>query len=506
MRADRLFVRPDLPATSAGNRNARNERRGSEQRAESGDAGLRAKRPVVLFAIAIAALNCALLALAPDRMSLSRLALASVILWTSSYPTFNFLRRRDTTVPIFPAICAVYFIYFGLPVFIDTVALNGRPYEVPEITTALGYTVVALVAMQLAYYTSIGKVAELAPRLVIAVDLERMAPTLLMIAGFGVTVSSIVFAGVVNVSPTLTATINASTRIPVMLLCGLYLLHLRGRLSFPFQLASSACFAVYVVFALGTGALARVALTLASVFFIYVVVRRKFPWTSALICIAIALPFGHSKHEFRAEMQRDPKVGFDRVAQFAEITMNQVQSQGARFADAASKTASERTSHIATLGKVVNETPRRIPYLEGHTYGIMLWSFVPRIIAPDRPTQNLGQDFGHRYGFLHPLDTRTSVNCPLIVELYINFGESGIVIGMVLFGIFYRVVGRLFNHELGGDGMLIVSAAALPSLLNIESDASGVLVGGVQSALFCALILWALAAATRQRTRLGGAR
>jgi len=197
------------------------------------------------------------------------------------------------------------------------------------------------------------------------------------------------------------------------------------------------------------------------------------------------MPFTYSKHSFRKEIRSTYVGPLDRVALFLDLTVKQADSDSGRFVENASRESKERTSYLGTLAFVINQTPRRIPYLEGETYRVMFWSFVPRIFAPDRPDQPLGQVFGHRYRLLSPKDHQTSFNCAQIVEMYMNYGPLGVLGGMLLIGFYYRVLYVLFNHGHGGDGMVILASAALAGLLNIESDASNVLVGAFQAAAFC---------------------
>jgi hypothetical protein len=57
----------------------------------------------------------------------------------------------------------------------------------------------------------------------------------------------------------------------------------------------------------------------------------------------------------------------------------------------------------------------------------------------------MGVDFSLRYGIRNPSDETTSFNVPWIVELYANFGWTGIVAGMAVFGIGFAFLDREFN-------------------------------------------------------------
>lgn len=440
----------------------------------------------------IGLLNIVLVAMAPDRVPLTRLAAASAMLWVCTAPMFDVVRRKPKQAPLFPIINILYFIYFGLPVFIDTVMVKSRIYEVEEVTTAVALTLGGVLLMQFAFYTPFGKMVDVLPRLKMEVPLDHIAWYCIVVSFAGVAASAFVLTSAREIAPALKAIANVSVRTPLLLLGGILVLHLRGKLTFLQRIASSACYLLYILFSLGSGALAQVAWALVPMFFVYVAERGTIPWRAGILCFVLAMPFAHSKHAFRKEVRNTYVGPFDRIALFVETTIDQANSDSEKFVENASRTSTERTSYLGTLAFVINQTPRRIPYLEGQTYQVMMWAFVPRIIAPDRPVQYLGQEFGHRYRLLNPLDHETSFNCAQIVEMYMNFGPLGVLGGMLLVGLYYRALYALFNHGHGGDGMLLLASTSLAGLLNIESDASNVLVGAFQAALFSYVVLKAI--------------
>ncbi len=81
---------------------------------------------------------------------------------------------------------------------------------------------------------------------------------------------------------------------------------------------------------------------------------------------------------------------------------------------------------------VMDMTPKRVDYLYGLSYKDLIWKLVPRVILPDKPDPKLGQLFGHMYQILAIDDTTTSINFPQLVELYVNFGIIGVVLGMFI--------------------------------------------------------------------------
>lgn len=447
-----------------------------------------------IYAAASGFVNALLLMALPPGTPWGRVLAASAMLWVSTYPLLHVVQRKTRQVPLYPAISLLYFMYFGLPVFLDAVYLRNHPYEVPEVTTAVLLTLGGLVLMHVGFYSSLGKVADLFPKIRFDIDLERIVWFCIVIGGIGSTISGISLTRAYEPPPALRALANVAIRIPLLLLAGVYLLHLRGKLNIAQRLCALVIYAVYIALALSSGTLSQVVYGLSPLFFIYVAERGKLPWRAGLLCILIGMPFNHSKHAFRQAVGHGDVDPLDRLELFVDLTLDNYTTtlDRSRLMSDVSKASLERTSYLGTFAYVIHQTPNRVPYLEGSTYRVMLWTFVPRAFAPDKPMQTLGQDFGHRYRLLDPSDHHTSFNCAQIIEMYFNFGPLGVLLGMGIVGVYYRILYQLFNHGAGGDGILLIASAALSGLLNIESDAGIVLVGGIQSPIVAFVILKAV--------------
>jgi hypothetical protein len=131
-----------------------------------------------------------------------------------------------------------------------------------------------------------------------------------------------------------------------------------------------------------------------------------------------------------------------------------------------------RSANLDLFADVIRRTPDEVPYWNGSTYVSLVGAFVPRVLWPTKPTKALGQEFGHRYGYLHREDVSTSINLPYLVEFYANFGRAGVVLGMLVVGMILSVLERFVNRP--GQSFLVSAAGIvlLLPLLNIESDFS----------------------------------
>jgi len=122
----------------------------------------------------------------------------------------------------------------------------------------------------------------------------------------------------------------------------------------------------------------------------------------------------------------------------------------------------KRVGLIFSFSHVVNLTPKTIPYWQGLTYRPIFTSWVPRIFWKNKPKEDIGNKFGRRYLINDPTDFHTSINLPWLTEMFVNFGNIGVILGMSFVGLFLGVLECVFNKpevpdlEFGiGTGLLI---------------------------------------------------
>ena len=125
----------------------------------------------------------------------------------------------------------------------------------------------------------------------------------------------------------------------------------------------------------------------------------------------------------------------------------------------------------------VSQTPNNIPYWGGETCYPILVAPIPRIIYPDKPQENVGNTFGHRYDILPPGNWQTSINIPQIIKLYGNFGILGVVFGSLLIGVLYRTLDQMFLHRGSPFGSVIAGIYLFTCLSDIENSGGSVFGG-----------------------------
>ena len=98
--------------------------------------------------------------------------------------------------------------------------------------------------------------------------------------------------------------------------------------------------------------------------------------------------------------------------------------------------------HMQTL--VVDQTPKRLPFLWGETYMHVPICMVPRVLWPDKPHGHISTELlGLRYGVTNRHQARTTtIGFGLLAEAWANFGWGGVIGLALLIGSGMRVISR----------------------------------------------------------------
>jgi hypothetical protein len=97
------------------------------------------------------------------------------------------------------------------------------------------------------------------------------------------------------------------------------------------------------------------------------------------------------------------------------------------------------TYPLSALSLVRNKTPAKVGFWGGESYLPILFKFIPRILWLNKPKEDMGQIFGHRYDILADDNLTTSMNCPMVAEAYMNFGMFGMWLFFFLFALLMAI-------------------------------------------------------------------
>jgi len=272
----------------------------------------------------------------------------------------------------------------------------------------------------------------------------------------------------------------------------------KGQLSSTKKVALSIVFVLFLIVAIASGLIAEVFRILVMIFFVFALVKRRFPNIGLILLSLLAIfPLLMFKGLYREIYWLDIGSSFlDSVQNvfgfYVLITENLDPPLMLDLANAAAL----RLGVSHTFDYVASLTPDFIPYWGGSSYYPLIYKIIPRIVFESKPLEDMGQAFGHQYEFLDELDFYTSVNLPILVEIYLNFGLIGAPICMAILAVVNILVFRALDALLNtSETQIAAKAVFLMGVANIESNFS-LVYGGVP---FVVLLLWLCGKAMVQR-------
>lgn len=236
--------------------------------------------------------------------------------------------------------------------------------------------------------------------------------------------------------------------------------------------------AVEIFLRILSGMLAGVAVFLLYMVLSNYVINEKFNVVPVIFFIVVYALIYPVKHDFRKLVWFGDKEysTLEKVVVLQELVLKNFNNDQELLKDDHDEKEDPflgRFSYPASaLSLVQSMTPSVIPYWEGYTFLPLFSKFVPRVIWPDKPTEEIGQEFGHRYRLLASNNSSTSMNLPWMAELYANWGKSGAYIGYALLGILFAFLDKYFNNKNSSVLNQLVSAAIIFQLVTHESNFS----------------------------------
>ena len=127
----------------------------------------------------------------------------------------------------------------------------------------------------------------------------------------------------------------------------------------------------------------------------------------------------------------------------------------------------DRLDRLLPLAWMIHHTPDPVPFLGGETYLPLLFKLVPRAFFEDKPSD--AQGFGLRYDFVPFGNQVNAFKVHQLGELYANFGGLGILLGMFVLGVLYRVLYELF-HRPGASAVTMAAGTHMLTVLMLEME------------------------------------
>ena len=214
---------------------------------------------------------------------------------------------------------------------------------------------------------------------------------------------------------------------------------------------------------------------------------RVAPWLQllcyggAFVLVLLALQV---KFDFRETMKAEgmPKELPEQLSLFSQILL---QGDTTFFSPQRWTRSLDRLNQGYHIGMAMQHTPSAEPYARGETIGkAALGALVPRLFWRDKPIAG-GQAMYERFT---GNKINYSANLGPLGEAYVNFGPSGAVLTMFLFGLllgaWYAGLSRLSRLW---PGFLLWLPFIFSAMLNLETDFATVLNHGVKASVFAIL-------------------
>ena len=214
--------------------------------------------------------------------------------------------------------------------------------------------------------------------------------------------------------------------------------------------------------------------------------RRRFPFVLAALAAVFFFAINPVKYQYRqlTWWGEENVSAVDRVMNWIDAA----QTTYLNFKDPLAADNEEDTPIGGTMQRidllhkfayVQSMTPQAVPFLGGLSYDYLLYTFVPRVVWPDKPKASDSIDLvDYAYGFRFiEQNNPSSIGAGFIAEAYANFSWWGILMVMAIQGVIFGLLNRLLNgNYIGGQA---IYATVMMMFLNGIGSSAVVLFGNI---------------------------
>ncbi|MCB0802242.1 MAG: hypothetical protein KDB74_04025 [Flavobacteriales bacterium] len=282
-----------------------------------------------------------------------------------------------------------------------------------------------------------------------------------IIVGVLYRVGEIISPGLIN---QLSNTIQVLFFAPTIVLALYTIYVLRSKSSFKidiFHLIVIAYLIAEFLLRISTTLMAQVAILLVGGFLAYYRERRKIPLAWIVIALIVFIPLYQSRKYFRASVS-DENIKGSELAIGSEILEkafleNQLQEELVGYQTNQFNKEHNRFENLSFIAHVVNQHKMgNKPFLYGETFYWLPLTPIPRLIWKNKPLNLMSTTFATEYGLRGVGAGSTSINFPMLVEGYVNFGFNGMLALAFLFGLAYKWIVMKFGMGLGDINLLMI--------------------------------------------------
>jgi hypothetical protein len=420
------------------------------------------------------------------------------ILVAAMVPARLWLWQGARGIPIFAAVAALYVVYFGIAALrgVDLGHLYSPDQILAAELTVAGFLLVSgtigtlIFPQNSSLFSNIGDA-----------KYSDGAIVRLIFAGYtlGLLYYISLYLGLIEYVGSFSGLVRAVTLTPAYLACFL-MGHAKATKSLSgFKgFVATGQLLVLVLLNISSLFLVGAATQMLAVVAGYFITARRLPWITISIALAVLTVLQAGKLEMRTQRTATLSAG-DTAPNLVQLPFVIAEwfEKGLQSIAEEKKTEHgvfDRASLMAQLLRVQEWTPARVPYMYGETYAYLPQMLLPRFIQPDRPpTQVVMGILDIRYGFLEPSEIRhTAVGVSIIAEAFANFGDVGVLLAAICFGVLCGLFRRLSENETAASLKMLIAITALVSFLNLEADFPYLLVSLFQSLVAVVIFFFGL--------------
>jgi len=236
---------------------------------------------------------------------------------------------------------------------------------------------------------------------------------------------------------------------------------------------------ILLIFEISTGATVFIFYLFFFLFAIYFYLKKEIPLISIIFFIFLAIFFHSIKYELRKLTWNEKiKLGcIEKVFILKSVVVNFDYKDEAKTDNTSYYDLNTiRLFHsINSLNITSKLTPDIVPFFYGNSYKIIYTKLIPRDFWENKPKDEQGNFWGHRYSVLHEDDKTTSWNFPVLNEFYANFGMLGVVFGMFFLGFFIKLLLLKLFTKNSSNIEMVTSSVIIFNLFFLENNLSQIL-------------------------------
>lgn len=205
----------------------------------------------------------------------------------------------------------------------------------------------------------------------------------------------------------------------------------------------------------------------------YVTETGKIPYITIGLIALVLMPVFLNRHQYRnvglylsgnEKFALGSKIISENYSEFSLDKISDLKSENEK-----NEYHDNRFEGVTYLGQIVYcHEDLNFHYQYGKTFIWLPTMFLPRMFVPMRPGQNMGSEWAEYYGIKDP-SWNCSMNFPMLVEFYCNFGWLGMVLLSWANGFAIAWVMSLFCYGKGDVNLLLLLFISL-KLIVVEAN------------------------------------